>query len=412
MIPRALVATAAVLPFALFTASAHAVLPSGNIVPNGDAEAGPGATSDSTTQPPPSWESVPNFTAVVYGTGAFPTAADSTAINGGRNFFAGGPDNGFGDISGGQQRIDISQAAPEIDAGNVQAVLSADLGGFETQDDQASVSAIFTDPTGQSFGGLATLEPVTPADRGGRTGFVRRQACTTINPGAREVFVSVITQRAAGFYNDGYADNVDIRLSNAPCPPPGEAPLPPPVENPQPRVNANAEPTRGRILVKQPGSDNFVELQDARSIPIGSEIDATKGAIQLETAANTSGASQKGEFYDGTFMLTQTAGSRPITELRMTERIDKCSGTGKDEPGVRAAARSRRLWGNARGRFRTRGRHASASVRGTRWQVQDTCNTTTVSVRQGVVMVRDFAKRKNIRLKAPKRYTARKARRR
>jgi hypothetical protein len=44
--------------------------------------------------------------------------------------------------------------------------------------------------------------------------------------------------------------------------------------------------------------------------------------------------------------------------------------------------------------------------------VQDTCNTTTVSVRQGTVVVRDFAKRKNVRLKAPKRYTARARKRR
>jgi hypothetical protein len=407
---RALAASAAVLPLALFTAPAQAVLPSGNIVPNGDAEAGPGATTDSETQPVPSWQALPNFTAVVYGTGAFPSTAESARIGGGRNFFAGGPDNGSGDTSGAIQEIDISSAAPEIDAGNVQATMTADIGGFDSQEDSAEATAIFTTSGGGTFNGSISLPAASAAERSNATTFVRRSGCTPVTPGARVLYVTLLMRRTAGFYNDGYIDNVDLRLSNAPCPPAGEPPLPPPVETPQPRVNANAEPTRGRVLVKQPGSDTFVELSDARSIPIGSEVDATKGAVQLETAANSSGGKQTGEFYDGSFTLTQTAGARPITELRTTGRIDKCAGTRK-EGEVRAAARSRRLWGNARGRFRTRGRHASASVRGTRWEVRDTCTTTTVRVRQGTVIVRDFAKRKNVRLKAPKRYTARARRR-
>lgn len=400
---RAIPAVAALTALAVLPAQAHAVLPSGNIVPNGDAEAGPAATDSSTTQPVPNWTPIPNFTAVMYGVEAFPTTAQSAAIGGGRNFFAGGPDNGFSNESGAIQEIDISSAAPEIDAGNVQATMTADIGGFDAQDDSAEAAAVFSTSGGATFNGRVALDPASAAERGGATGFVRRSACTTITSGARVVYVTLLMRRTAGFYNDGYIDNIDLRLSNAPCP---AAELPPPVENPEPRVNANAEPTRGRVLVKQPGSDTFVELSDARSIPIGSEIDASKGAIQLETAANTSGDSQTGEFYDGRFVVTQTAGSRPTTDLRVTGRIDKCAGTAKQ--GVRAAARRRGLWGNTRrGRYRTRGRFATATVRGTIWQTTDTCDTTTVRVRQGTVTVRDLAKRRNIRLKAPRRYTAR-----
>jgi hypothetical protein len=406
-----MIPAAALLSLAVFCTPAHAVLPSGNIVPNGDAEAGPGATSDSQTQAPPSWGALPNFTAVAYGTAGFPTREQGAAIGGGNNFFAGGPDTGFGDISGGQQLIDVSGAAPEIDAGNVQAILTAQIGGFANQEDSATVTAVFTDGTGNSFNGAVGLESASAQQRNNATGFIERQACTTVMPGARQVYVQALMQRTAGAYNDGYADNISLRLVDTPCPTAADAPIPPPVETPQARVNANVEVARGRVFVKRPGGTQFVEVREEGSIPIGSEVDASKGAVEVETASTTSGGTQKGEFYDGLFQLTQTAGSRPITELRTAGRIDKCAGTGKDAP-VRAAARSRRLWGNARGRFRTRGRYASATVRGTRWSVTDTCTTTTVRVAQGVVTVRDFAKRKNVRLKAPKRYTARRARRR
>ena len=405
---RALLVTAAILPLGLFAAPAHAVLPSGNVIVNGNAETGPGAINDSEVATPPGWTTLPNFTQVQYGGSAgFPTTMDSAAINGGNNFFAGGPESGFGDTTIATQSVDLSGAAPEIDAGNIQATLSAHLGGFSTQEDSALVSSAFSDGQNPGTAGLF-LQPVTAQERGGRTGFLARSQCTTVPAGTRQFDVIITAQRTsgAGTYNDGYADNVTLTLSTAPCPTGGSEELPPPVENPQPRVNANAQPTRGRVLVKQPGSDEFVELEDARSIPIGSEIDATKGAIQLETAANTSGGSQTGEFYDGRFVVTQTAGSRPTTDLTVTGRIDKCPGTGKED--VRAAARRRGLWGNTRrGRYRTRGRYATATVRGTIWQTTDTCNTTTVRVRQGTVIVRDLAKRRNIRLKAPRRYTAR-----
>ena len=405
---RALLASAAILPLGLFAAPAHAVLPSGNVIVNGNAETGPGAINTGEVATPPGWTAVPNFTQVQYGGSAgFPTTMDSAAISGGNNFFAGGPDGPFGDGTFASQRVDLSGAAPEIDSGNVQATLSAQLGGFASQADEALVTISFADNANNGTQALF-LQTVTPQDRGNVTGFRLRTSCVTLPPSTRlaDVLVTAIRRSGAGTYNDGYADNVSLTLSTAPCPAGGTQELPPPVENPQPRVNANAQPTRGRVLVKQPGSDNFVELEDARSIPIGSEIDATKGAIQLETAANTSGASQTGEFYDGAFVVTQTAGSRPTTDLRVTGRIDKCPGTGKED--VRAAARRRGLWGNTRrGRYRTRGRYATATVRGTIWQTSDTCNTTTVKVRQGTVIVRDLAKRKNIRLKAPRRYTAR-----
>jgi hypothetical protein len=47
-------------------------------------------------------------------------------------------------------------------------------------------------------------------------------------------------------------------------------------------------------------------------------------------------------------------------------------------------------------------------VRGkARWLVEDSCAGTTVRVTQGTAVVRDFGKRRNVRLKAPGHYLAR-----
>jgi ferric-dicitrate binding protein FerR (iron transport regulator) len=73
---------------------------------------------------------------------------------------------------------------------------------------------------------------------------------------------------------------------------------------------------------------------------------------------------------------------------------------------VTAAARRRSLFGNARGRFRTRGRNSTATVRGTRWRMTDRCKGTLTTVQEGSVVVRDLRLRKNRVVKAGQRYLA------
>ena len=42
--------------------------------------------------------------------------------------------------------------------------------------------------------------------------------------------------------------------------------------------------------------------------------------------------------------------------------------------------KSRKLWGDGKGKFRTRGQYAAATVRGTKWLVQDSCSGTLTRV--------------------------------
>jgi hypothetical protein len=185
----------------------------------------------------------------------------------------------------------------------------------------------------------------------------------------------------------------------------------------------NLKPVSGTVRVRLPrnarvkgkwataAQSSFVKLDQLRQVPVGAELDTRAGRVQL-TSSITKDANtvQTSQFYSGRFTVTQRTRDRGVTEIRLSEPL-KCQSSSRRGKLVTAAKRSRRLWGRGKGRFRTRGRYSSATVRGTAWLTKDSCNSTQTVVREGVVIVKDFAKRKNVRVKAPKRYTARARRR-
>jgi hypothetical protein len=169
---------------------------------------------------------------------------------------------------------------------------------------------------------------------------------------------------------------------------------PAPTPTPEPGKTVVGAPVRGKVLVKRPGR-GYVPLDATQSIPLGSTIDTRQGTIQL-----TAKPGQTATFRDGIFKITQT---KTTTDLTLTEPLAPCR-------GARIAAKkpkSRKLWGNGSGSFRTRGQYSAATVRGTEWLVQDSCAGTLTQVKTGVVSVRDNVKRKTIVLRAGKKYLAR-----
>src|SRR6201999_1589512 len=136
---------------------------------------------------------------------------------------------------------------------------------------------------------------------------------------------------------------------------------------------------------------------------LGSTGDVKKGVVRLTSEPAPGGDPQSANFYGGIFLVTQPGG---IVVLKLTEALAKCapadaSGSARKKP------KSRRLWGDGRGRFQTNGQYSSATVRGTKWLVQDSCRGTLTRVATGVVAVRDRVKKKNVRLTAGKSYLAR-----
>jgi hypothetical protein len=186
-------------------------------------------------------------------------------------------------------------------------------------------------------------------------------------------------------------------------------------------VNVGAAVVRGTVLVGVParrGSArasqkgvNFVPLTASRRIPVGSFLDTRRGTVRLLSARNSAGTTQSGTFSSGLFQVLQSRrrSARGLTDLVLKgSSFRRCRRAGRSRRAGAAQSRLvRRLRANARGRFRTRGRHSAATVRGTVWDVQDRCNGTLTRVRRGRVAVRDFRRRRTIVLRAGKSYLAR-----
>ncbi len=91
-------------------------------------------------------------------------------------------------------------------------VLSGFLGGFATQNDRATLTATFKDGGGGTLA-IASIGPVTNVDRGNVTGLLFRTTSGSVPAGTRTVDLLLTLTRAAGFSNDGYADNLSLVLT-------------------------------------------------------------------------------------------------------------------------------------------------------------------------------------------------------
>jgi hypothetical protein len=203
----------------------------------------------------------------------------------------------------------------------------------------------------------------------------------------------------------------------------GDAVLPPPA-TPVAGESFNAAPEGDGVLVRRPGDDGVVALAEPASLPVGTRVDVRDGAVELQTApaAGVRRRVQRARFSGGNFRVGQPRrGDRVVTiDLIHGEFAEEC---GDQEPSAgmrarvrakarlraRAAARKRvlrTLWGSGKGRFRTRGRHAAATVRGTVWNVEDRCGATVVRVKEGVVDVEDLDTGRTVAVEAGEQYVA------
>jgi uncharacterized repeat protein (TIGR02543 family) len=177
---------------------------------------------------------------------------------------------------------------------------------------------------------------------------------------------------------------------------------------PPPSGKENVQPS-GTVLIKVNGK--FVPLKNFKQVPFGTELDTTKGTVKL-----TSHDGSTGTFYQGRFKLlpgldTPVPGkrSRRVTVILLTGGNFKACSRTTAATGARPKPKGktvRHAWGNAKGSFRTKGRYAAATVRGTLWRTDDYCNGTLVTVRRGKVDVFDQILRKHFLVPAGKSYFA------
>jgi hypothetical protein len=167
----------------------------------------------------------------------------------------------------------------------------------------------------------------------------------------------------------------------------------------------------GTVLYRPRGAKRFKRLTKATSVPVGSTIDTRKGRVELTSARDAQGTTQSAFFSLGLFVVAQGTRSA-LTDLVLSGPELKACGrlprvTASAARARRKAKPTRRLFGSGYGNFRTKGYYGSATVRGTRWLVQDYCDRTTITVKRGIIDARDYVKRKTVRVRAGHSYTAR-----
>lgn len=215
------------------------------------------------------------------------------------------------------------------------------------------------------------------------------------------------------FVFTGQAAQVNFALGAAPAgggaPTIGSTtvPAPPPVAG----KAVDVEVDSGTVLVKTPGRP-FRKLVGQAQVPVGSIVDATKGNMGLASSGGQS------NFSKGAFVVKQPliARGKRVTDVALTGgNLAACPVVKKTKrrpasvaatPKLKPTSIVRKLFGNGKGSFRTSGKFAAATVRGTIWQIYDRCDGTLTHVTRGVVAVNDRKRHKTVIVTAGHSYLA------
>jgi len=100
-----------------------------------------------------------------------------------------------------------------IDLGKVSVNLSAWLGGYTGQDDNAEVTLSFYNQDGTKIGNAITVGPVLSSDRKGITELVFQQNTGKVPVGTRSIQLLVGFTLVSGSDNDGAVDNITAVLN-------------------------------------------------------------------------------------------------------------------------------------------------------------------------------------------------------
>jgi Ca2+-binding RTX toxin-like protein len=182
-------------------------------------------------------------------------------------------------------------------------------------------------------------------------------------------------------------------------------------QRPKRRDSALVTPVNGSLQMSPTGIVRRVPLQDKVVLPLRSIVDTVAGQVKVASAP-TSRKIETATLEDGAFDITQSSAKNAITQFALKGGdFSVCPTPAGRRASASAGKKSstktvRVLWANSKGKFRTKGRYASATVRGTKWQTVDRCDGTLIKVERGAVSVRDTVKKKIVVVKAGDSYVA------
>ena len=146
-------------------------------------------------------------------------------------------------------------------------------------------------------------------------------------------------------------------------------------------------PTPGRTpgTVKVPGSSTFVTVKPGQSLPSGTivEVSNGKGIRLTDRSGNVLDIYGQKDGVPSQAVIVKSAG---FTELRLAGGNFKTCGKRLLATAANATKPVRRLWAKGKGKFRTKGRFISATIRGTWWETRDFCDRSGVRVKEGSVL--------------------------
>jgi hypothetical protein len=191
-----------------FVPAANAASP--NLIVNGGPRAGLCSSSGYEDMSNPGWTISAGAPEEVCleNTGHFPNASTPGARSGSA-FFAGGT-RGDGSLT---QTVSVDGDRRQIDAGRATFDLSGWLGGYGSQDDRAVLIATFLNSAGGSLGSRR-IGPVTNADRGNLTSFLRREAAGPVPAGTRAIRLDLDFIWTSGEITAGYAQDLWLTVSS------------------------------------------------------------------------------------------------------------------------------------------------------------------------------------------------------
>ena len=237
------------------------------------------------------------------------------------------------------------------------------------------------------------------------------QSVSGLVPNAR-YHVRLVASNSAGTATGPDQAFMTAKLPNPPSPVLGQ--------------DENVVPVSGRVFIKFPaGKDphlagvvkgqGFIPLTQARQVPVGSQVDARRGTLDLVVATTKKRRSSTARLAGGVFSLAQqrTGPLKGLATFSLLENAfpgapsySSCTikktgksvlaGVAKLNPKVLQTLTA----SDNNGKFRTKGRYSAATVRGTFWETEDRCDGTLTIVKRGSVNVQDFKTRKTIIVRA------------
>lgn len=211
---------------------------------------------------------------------------------------------------------------------------------------------------------------------------------------------------ASAAFKDLTTTNVSY---TSPCPP---ASITSPILGQRQTVHVTA----GEVTVRRKGTNSFVPLSGASTIPNGSELDASNGQALITAATAMSGQTKSAEISGGRLLIHQERAGVGETHLILSRPLTGCPGVRRRRGSVAAlatsakhgsGAKSRKLWvSDNGGSWGTSGRYVSTTVEGTHWLTVDECDRSRVTVVAGKVKVHDLIHNKTKILTAGQTYVA------